>query len=1074
VWTPKRLLLLVLGLIVFISAYAVYAYFLGGIDGLAALPEDLWPPTGPVQEIEPIPARENEADRRLRLAFGEAQPELDRTIKLEVRAHGLVLAADQLTIESDGRVKLNPFSLAIFAKDGGDGKFPEINTIQSHIAYLTFDQPISNPTDMGNRKIIGGELIGDVTLIHNRRTPEKNDDLSLRTPGPVYYNESQHRIWTDKVVMLEDTQSKPRPTKVNAEGMDLHLTPDAVAVARGSRPAQAARKPRPEGMPPVSRVVLKSNVHMYLWVDARSGFLGPAGAAAAKEPVPGAADESDPPPATPAAGPEKIQLVIHTLGPFTYDVAKEHARFDIAQQPGPHPDHVTVSRVQELGQGNQFDQLVCDHLELQFRRKNPGSRRPGTGPGPAHRAVGLEIEQAHAWGASVTLVSDLENLEATGNDLVYTAPTPASGAQTLLKGDPMVAAKDGNKIHARELRLLGADPKGGVQRATALGPGRIDLLDRTTGKWPRRARWQQELISTKEGAYDLLTLKGAAGFEDDEHGQHLQADTLKVWLEPAAAPSAASAARAPAEGEAQRRRPHHLEATGHVTARSPDLRVHDSERLVIWFRNTPPLGELPVALPRPAEVGSPAAPGTRHLAAKPAGPGAPPGPAAPPRSLAGRAEAVPGKAKRPLDLSARAIEAYVLRAGQKNELEKIWCEGTVRVRQEPAVPEDRGVDIRGDTLELTRFAEGNVLVVTGEPTQPAQVQLNKLTILGPEVTIDQKENTATVNGVGSMRLPSTSNFEGGKLAQPVELTVHWNKDMFFNGQHAVFSGGIQAEQDSARLACESMQVFLDHPVSFKEGEKGSQAAKVKTLVCDRKVRFEDSKRQGPTLHAYSFNECRVLSLDNETGVVTSSGPGEVRLLQRGGVELGAPGAPAGARPPSPGPRPAGPGGTGPTPAGSELKLTRVRYTGRMVANNKERTALFLDNVEVVHLPTDNPHVAIDLDHRQLPPGWMYLRCEKLLVRKVVDGGQTGQQMDAFTKVVVEAQDMVGRAEVVKYDELKDLVIFEGGPNSLATLARVVRPGGSPEHVRGKKIFYWRRDGQVKIDGGLGISGGSGP
>jgi hypothetical protein len=39
-WTPKRILLLVLGFVTFWLAYGVYAYFLGGVDGLPPLPPE--------------------------------------------------------------------------------------------------------------------------------------------------------------------------------------------------------------------------------------------------------------------------------------------------------------------------------------------------------------------------------------------------------------------------------------------------------------------------------------------------------------------------------------------------------------------------------------------------------------------------------------------------------------------------------------------------------------------------------------------------------------------------------------------------------------------------------------------------------------------------------------------------------------------------------------------------------------------------------------------------------------------------------------------------------------------------
>ena len=50
---------------------------------------------------------------------------------------------------------------------------------------------------MGNvRKITGAELSSDIYIINNRCTPQRDDDLSLFTQGPLYYEESLHRIWT--------------------------------------------------------------------------------------------------------------------------------------------------------------------------------------------------------------------------------------------------------------------------------------------------------------------------------------------------------------------------------------------------------------------------------------------------------------------------------------------------------------------------------------------------------------------------------------------------------------------------------------------------------------------------------------------------------------------------------------------------------------------------------------------------------------------------------------------------------------------------------------------------------------
>src|SRR5882724_10286002 len=152
-------------------------------------------------------------------------------IKLEVRKKGVVIAAAEANFkEPDGRVKLIDFSVALF-KDSADGKLrdsiPEINTIQSDSAFLSFDEPISSPMDMNKAHIVGGELRGHVTIINNRRTEAKNDDLEvLIDQAPLFYDERASRIWTDGYVTLLDKQSRPDPTKISGHGMELLLTKD--------------------------------------------------------------------------------------------------------------------------------------------------------------------------------------------------------------------------------------------------------------------------------------------------------------------------------------------------------------------------------------------------------------------------------------------------------------------------------------------------------------------------------------------------------------------------------------------------------------------------------------------------------------------------------------------------------------------------------------------------------------------------------------------------------------------------------------------------------------------------------
>ncbi len=1110
-WTPKRILLLVLGFVVFCFAYGIYAYFLGGVDGLPPLP----PECEASNDDRPPPdfggKQRPEVERKLVMAFGDECPELKRPIRMEMVARGIVLAAGDFKVEPDGRVKLWPFSVIIFGKErsepGKEPGYPKINTVQSDIAFLRFDQPIETISDMANHKVVGGELIGTpggkgVFLRNNRGTPRRDDDLTLTTDGPVFYEESRQQIWTAVDVRIVDEQNRDKdvPTEIKATGMDVYLVSDeekareekAKPVEKAGKVARDKAKDKSAiNVNGVKEIVLRSDVDMRLFVDSRSGFLGsPKSASGKPGDKPREAAKTRPAPAASAktdAVPSKDLVHIETQGRFHYDVLTDQARFDISQKPSPRPNRVEVRR--RTGP-NGLDQLDCEHLILKFQRKTGAGGAAGSN---AEGGTELEIENAHAWGNQVTLASDVEVLTAFGNDLVH----DARARQSVLKGTPeIVVYKDGSEIRARQLEIIGGDDG---QQAHVKGPGVVSMMDSATKERTLKARFDDELVSSKDGVFDKLELTGNAAFEELEPGQQLrpgqtprlkqrlQAERLKVWLCP---PDQAAASSPAEDGSANRRRPHHIEALGQVVAVAPDMKVHDTDRLVIWFKDVVnPAGELPATLP-PADGAPNSSPKpagqANSLGGKSAG-AAPNGtskqPAADPNMppFVGPPEQ---KTRPPIDLTARSVEAHVLRTGERNDLEKLWCEGAVHVHQDPDGPDDKGVEIRGATLQLLKFVEGSVLTVTGET---AEVQLDKLTIFGPEVNIDQKDNKAWVIGAGMMRMPSSADIQinspgappkktpppDKKQPQPeTELTVYWTRDMVFNGRFAVYHGNVQAEQDNSRLTCDTMQVLLDRFVSLKgENERNAPPAKVDKLVCDQTVRVEDTLRENGQLIRYQRLDSTQLDVKNEEGIMLAPGPGVLHILQLGDKDESAPGATSGATPggnPAP-PQSAKKTGKKPAngqPAEQELKLTRINFLTRMFANNITRTAVFYDGVEVVHLPSDDPDVIIDIDH--LPKGGMYLRCDQLQVyNRQEPGTQGSQEMEARGNASVQSEEFWGRADVIKYDESKELMIFEAREGRLATLVRQKAKGTAQEELKGQKIYYWRSTGDFKIERGTG-------
>src|SRR5262249_40189952 len=158
-----------------------------------------------------------------------------------------------------------------------------------------------------------------------------------------------------------------------------------------------------------------------------------------------------------------------------------------------------------------------------------------------------------------------------------------------------------------------------------------------------------------------------------------------------------------------------------------DMIVHDTDQLALWFRDAPPRTQLPDKLP-PARGGQAPAPPS---ASRPPSSTVPHAPNSKPGDQSAAGQPAPDGAKpeterppRPMDVSAHLIEAYVLRIdSNKHELERLWTEGRVRVRQEPEKLDDKGLNIKGDTLELTRQNDGNLLVVTGKDRDVAELQM---------------------------------------------------------------------------------------------------------------------------------------------------------------------------------------------------------------------------------------------------------------------------------------------------------------------------------------------------------------
>src|SRR5262249_55884270 len=142
----------------------------------------------------------------------------------------------------------------------------------------------------------------------------------------------------------------------------------------------------------------------------------------------------------------------------------------------------------------------------------------------------------------------------------------------------------------------------------------------------------------------------------------------------------------------------------------------------------------------------------------------------------------------------------------------------------------------------------------------------------------------------------------------------------------------------------------------------------------------------------------------------------------------------------------------------------VKYRQKLWANNQTHTAMFWENVEVIHLPVDQPYKDLVPDPEKLPPGGLYLQADILKVlTSRAENGTTNQEMTAQGKVMAKLQEFWARADIVMYNQAKDQLILEATGDNKVTIYHRPLPGERPKTTVGKKFIYNRKTGELKGD-----------
>lgn len=991
---------------------------------------------------------------------------------------------------------------------------------------------------------------------------------AVQVDDPREYNENLRKYTDDlrrynAVADILSGRTLPPPTAVG-RGLAVRLAPakkDPNAPKRG------------QSFSGVRDMVLGEGVLMCLWVDGNSGFPSSKPAAPAPTTPPNSRPPSpyaDPPFLSLAVGGGLIDggtlaerfetrslLVVTTPGAFLYDLEKNLATFDAAAiAPDGGQNFVVVTR---LNARNQTDDLICTKLELDLSDPDKDKPNAAKRANPAVDGGGVFLRQITATGPLVQLSAQAEGLEASCVKLVHTQDTAKKQSVTTLYGTtevPVVAVQRGNKLTAGDaltsavVTLVTKDapaetPNSG--RWTTLGvvgPGRMELVDRDpdTGALKSSvAQWAKRLDHEKwpKGGrtLDLFKFQENAAFVDPASNFSLRAADIWLWVanKPAQPGEPAQREVTPV---AMNSAPEQLVATADVHLDSTDLVVRKTNKLTVWFSDiaAPKLAVQPVPMPVAPADPKPMPAGPMPPAALPivvADPAKPAAPAEPPK------EPIPN----PIQLQADTVETWMGRYPEvvtppadkpapakppqpktKYELLKARCDDNVQVHQDPD-PNDpakpaNGLDITGNKLilENTPGGGGSVLTVTGGkgPDGWAMVASEDTVIYGPEVVIDQPNNTASVKGRGRLRSLTSTDVAGNDLSSPSDLVIDWTGRMKFEGakSFALFVGGVVVQQETkgdkpqaarvtpqpeivpaarreqlpaprdagpvntatglSHLWCHQLDLTLDRPVYFNQlrkndrnkanREPGEPRPKIKAAVA---VPHPDPDPKQPGERYVIFREqsiapsgevlkARMLTA-RQMDFTNKTKEQELYATGPGELRLLQAGKASdekkGATPAQPAEKP-------------EMKLTVVTFQKTMTAvdqgNGLFQQATFKDGGVAVRTPTTD--LMLTVEPHALPPLSEVLRSEDRLIvssAKAKKEAEPDQRLTAEGNAEFRDDRRTGTGDKIVFDGTR--VTLDASLGRMASLYSNKRGVNQQQMMRAKRFIYNSATGVVELN-----------
>ncbi|MEE2827469.1 MAG: hypothetical protein VYE64_12655 [Planctomycetota bacterium] len=768
--------------------------------------------------------------------------------------------------------------------------------------------------------------------------------------------------------------------------------------------------------------------------------------------------------------PENSPLEITCDGAFQFDFLRNQAAFR---------ENVVVKQLDPQG-----DNLVCEKLDLYFNdlAENPVAPRENE-----LLDAKFELKEIVAAGSPAVLSAKSRDSRVQGEYLRYDLVENLVEARGAVEQVEIVQGP--NQFVSQHFHYeIPSDNSLG--KLNAFGPGWMVRQGETVTE-AMQARWKNHLtIRQIDPHKKVITLDGD-GYIQLDPKTAIDAQTIRfaLWENQKQSPAGETAG--------WDYQPARLVATGQVQVRSKDIQG-STERLTAHWPNNP------VPLPQPGTQSSqpatsqviPFLPAKNVIRSYPA------------TAVANTRPQVVRRASYPDDqrpsrpsLFFEGQELALVLRDEKGEtnITDLEMTGDVKVwqlkAQGSAQQAAREIELAGHRLKAEPQGNKNyrLQISEGEGTTAATVTTEEMTLIGPDIYLDQQANRVWINGGGELMMNLA---DANKKPLPPQATrkekqnlkITWQGGMIFDGSQIYFERNVIShsitrgkENSQRQTSTEStiLNIELDRYVSLRTPDAADQGAtpaqrpepKVKTLLLVDRLpegqpvfqlaSFQQASTNRPVLIASITRDAAGAIMEQQKLVAPTARihVNENRLTAEG------PGALAIHRPNR--------SSDNATPLSFQKKakttapylFIQTNFDQALRVDTESKSLDMTGNVRALYIPVSSMDQSYSPDDPNPPADAFRLNCATLTMHQWTPQATGLQQSElrARGNARVSNSQFTATAHEVRYDQGNDYLYLEGSSRSDATLQTISETGGKSARLVAEKIRYRPSDNSTKIE-----------